>query len=188
MQRTMTVKGNKLRITILAVLLFCVVIGRCVWAIRFHVGETPAETENVAEEISGEADNGAAEPSQNGLANLTDLTINGVVATSDTPWGFNAGEFDMEDGTHCILLMPDTSADVSLPVKNAQTVTISWMIHPWVSASSDGVGVVVEASNDDGTQSITKEFSVKAGDAFEQAEIDISELQAEQVHMNISCN
>jgi hypothetical protein len=70
------------------------------------------------------------------------LVFEGASDTADTPWNITAGTFEMEDEGECILLTPNTAVEL-LDVEGVSEFSFSYEIHPWVSESSDGAGLIL---------------------------------------------
>lgn len=124
-----------------------------------------------------------------GLDFLSEIKIKGVYPTKDIPWGKTAGIIEEESIGECILLTPGTSMEFNIIRGDKKYIQISWMIHPWVSANSDGAEIVVDVF-EKGTETpmITECYYLKKSDNFFECNLDVSILKAEELYLKLSCN
>ena len=72
-----------------------------------------------------------------------------AVDTDQIPWGFTAGEIELEDGTSALLLTPGTY----VTLKGA--TEIEYSIHPWMAQISDGALLLISDSVDERQLEVT---------------------------------
>lgn len=114
------------------------------------------------------------------------ISFEGVKETTDTPWNFNAGIFDMEGEGACILLTPNTAVTVA-NLEDIDSLSFRYEIHPWVKDASDGAGLLIWILDVD--ENIIDEFTaeVKCNNEWQNYELDLDKYEnAESV--KIQCN
>lgn len=179
---------NRISILVLSVLLVVLVGGRFVISIKNIEQESIVDVPITEVENEGENTNESVIDFQS-TNNIYDMEILGANKTSDNPWGITAGEFDMEDVGRCVLLTPGTSMSFRIKKENSDNLKLSWMIHPWVSEKSDGVGIEVEVYESGAeTPVISKGFLTAVTDDFVNESIDISALESDEIKIVLKCN
>lgn len=105
--------------------------------------------------------------------------------TADNPWGFTAGVIDVDD-EKCVLLTPNTDV-VMYPTKEASTCKINAYIHPWVSDSSDGAGLVIWYLDENDEILGQEEYTVDVNGVKTEIKLDLNSYQGTN-HLKILCN
>lgn len=73
--------------------------------------------------------------------NSINLVFENSNTTTDNPWGYTAGLIDVDERS-CVLLTPNTDV-IMYPKEDRDSFGFDTYIHPWVSDSSDGAGLVI---------------------------------------------
>lgn len=114
------------------------------------------------------------------------ISFEGVKETTDTPWNFNAGIFDMEGEGECILLTPNTAVTVA-NLENMDKLSFQYEIHPWVKDASDGAGLLVWVLDKDNNIITESTVEVDTNSEWMKYELDLSEYD-NAVSAKIQCN
>lgn len=117
------------------------------------------------------------------ILNQESAIFEGVQEFSGTPWNINAGKILMEDETTCLFLTPNTSVEVALE----ENVCFSYRIHHWVSASSDGAGLMVWLLDEQNGILYEEEIFVDAEANWEKYKLNL-ENYPEAKKVKILCN
>lgn len=77
------------------------------------------------------------------------VQINGWMERNDYPYGYNVGIIEDEEVGKTILITPETSIDIrGFASAKTSNLSVSYEIHPWVAASSDGALLNIEITGD----------------------------------------
>ncbi len=77
------------------------------------------------------------------------VSFDGVQSTEDNPWGKNAGIINVDEYGDCALITPNTAL-VIYDLSEKAKINLKAEIHPWMSDSSDGAGIVLQYISDSG--------------------------------------
>lgn len=113
------------------------------------------------------------------------LVFENTDKTTDNPWGFTAGIIDVDD-EKCVFLTPNTDV-VIYPQEEGNTISLSAYIHPWVSDSSDGAGLVIWYLDENDEILGQEEISVAADGGKTEIVLDSARFQGTN-HFKILCN
>jgi hypothetical protein len=136
----------------------------------YGIGQYRVSQKNTVEADTAEAPS-ESETTQN--TGWEQLSFEGAAATDDTPWNITAGTFEMDDEGECILLTPNTAVELS-DVERVSELSFSYEIHPWVSESSDGAGLILWCLDE------------KDNILFEDSIVVDSEAQWQEYTLNLS--
>lgn len=121
----------------------------------------------------------AAAPGQS-----TAVIYEGTAETTDNPWGVTAGTIELEDEGSCIFLTPNTAALLQMP-DDTNEISLTYRIHPWVSGSSDGAGLLIWYLDAENELLGEDTLSVNAEEDWQEASLD---LYAGTQKIKILCN
>lgn len=72
------------------------------------------------------------------------LVYFGRTETDDTPWGYSAGIFQMENTVPFLLLLPGNAAEATININPKAVLNIQAEIYPQVTEGSDGMGYILQ--------------------------------------------
>ncbi len=117
--------------------------------------------------------------------NGLNLTFENSNSTTDNPWGFTAGIIDVDD-EKCVFLTPNTDV-MMYPQEEGNTISFSAYIHPWVSDSSDGAGLVIWYLDENDEILGQEELAIAADGGKTEIELDLNCYPGTN-HLKILCN
>lgn len=100
------------------------------------------------------------------------FTLTGYQKTKNNPWEKTIGKFQMEDIGDCILMTPNTGIDLPILLLDQGELAFEVRIHPWVSADSDGAGLLIKAYDDEGIALEEYNIDINNSDDFKLVTID----------------
>lgn len=105
------------------------------------------------------------------------FSLIGNQEVKDNPWGMTIGKTEMEEMGTCILMTPDTGMDIPVNATTQSELTFEVRIHPWVSADSDGAGLVVQVNDNEGNTLDENIVEIKNTDEFIPVNINLNAIK-----------
>lgn len=172
-------------------ILYLLIVSVCFFALGWWFGKRDAlnviNTPSVEDIIDNRSSLGIQNQNGNVLLHWNDFDIQfkNVNSSMDNPWGFNAG---IIDDNEYIFLTPNTNVhffNVSKSMLN-EGFELYFEIHPWVSESSDGAGIIVWYLAEDNSIVEKDEFLVDSSASWQK---HVIKCTAENVvGVQILCN
>lgn len=104
------------------------------------------------------------------------LLLTGYKDTEDNPWSFTIGKIEMDSIENCILMTPNTGMEIPVNGEGSVKLTFDVRIHPWVSESSDGAGLVVQTYDIEGTILNEERIDISNQEEFKMVELAIKSM------------
>lgn len=99
------------------------------------------------------------------------VNFEGAVETNDNPWGYTAGIIDTDTDGRCLLITPNTAVQIN-DLTTSDSLELQFMIHPWVSRSSDGAGILIWYLDKENNILGQEDISIDNSDKWQNYEIN----------------